>query len=75
MFFLCGMTSYFEEHDCAPLAEGAAPDELLQFARWGCGQVEGRGKQGRKEEKRNRWGEGNSREMESMKGKTGPKKN
>jgi len=28
------MSSYFDEHDCAPLAEGAAPDELLQFARF-----------------------------------------
>jgi len=28
------MTSYFEEHDCTPLAEGAAPNELLQFARF-----------------------------------------
>ena len=28
------MSSYFDEHDCAPLADGAAPDELLQFARF-----------------------------------------
>ena len=28
------MSSYFDEHDCAPLAEGAAPDEFLQFARF-----------------------------------------
>ena len=27
------MSSYFDEHDCTPLAEGTAPDELLQFAR------------------------------------------
>ena len=28
------MSSYFDEHDCTPLADGAAPDELLQFARY-----------------------------------------
>ena len=28
------MSSYFDEHDCAPLADGAAPDELIQFARF-----------------------------------------
>ena len=28
------MSSYFDEHDCAPLADGAAPDQLLQFARF-----------------------------------------
>ena len=27
------MSSYFDEHDCVPLADGAAPDQLLQFAR------------------------------------------
>ena len=30
----CVMSSYFDEHDCTPLAEGTAPDELLQFARF-----------------------------------------
>jgi len=28
------MSSYFDEHDCTPLADGAAPDQLLQFARF-----------------------------------------
>ena len=28
------MSSYFDEHDCTPLADGTAPDELLQFARF-----------------------------------------
>ena len=28
------MSSYFDEHNCAPLADGAAPDELLHFARF-----------------------------------------
>ena len=28
------MSSYFDEHDCAPLSDGAAPDDLLQFARF-----------------------------------------
>ena len=28
------MSSYFDEHDCSPLADGAAPDQLLQFARY-----------------------------------------
>lgn len=28
------MSSYFDEHDCNPLADGAAPDELLHFARF-----------------------------------------
>lgn len=27
------MASYFEEHDCEPLAEGQSPDHLLHFAR------------------------------------------
>merc|ERR1712066_356081 len=27
-------SSYFDEHDCAPLTDGAAPDQLLQFARF-----------------------------------------
>ena len=28
------MSSYFDEHNCTPLADGTAPDELLQFARF-----------------------------------------
>ena len=28
------MSSYFDEHDCTPLADGTAPDGLLQFARF-----------------------------------------
>ena len=28
------MSSYFDEHDCLPLSDGAAPDQLLQFARF-----------------------------------------
>ena len=28
------MSSYFDEHDCAPLADGASPDGLLHFARF-----------------------------------------
>lgn len=28
------MSSYFDEHNCVPLADGAAPDELLHFARF-----------------------------------------
>ena len=28
------MSSYFDEHDCTPLADGSAPDGLLQFARF-----------------------------------------
>ena len=28
------MSSYFDEHDCVPLSDGAAPDQLLQFARF-----------------------------------------
>ena len=27
------MAGYFEEHNCAPLPDGTAPDALLQFAR------------------------------------------
>lgn len=28
------MSSYFDEHNCAPLSEGNAPDDLMQFARF-----------------------------------------
>ena len=28
------MSSYFDEHDCAPLADGESPDGLLHFARF-----------------------------------------
>ncbi|XP_037084209.1 E3 ubiquitin-protein ligase RNF181-like [Pollicipes pollicipes] len=28
------MAGYFEEHNCTPLPDGAAPDALLQFARF-----------------------------------------
>ena len=57
------MSSYFDEHDCAPLAEGAAPDELLQFARWeergdteNGGDGKGKGKRRWKLEKGGRYG-------------------
>jgi len=28
------MSSYFDEHDCLPLADGASPDGMLQLARY-----------------------------------------
>ena len=48
------MSSYFDEHDCTPLAEGTAPDELLQFARCvereDLKRVEGNGEKERRSE-------------------------